>query len=151
MPDIVKNRKVKHDYEILDLFECGISLRGTEVKSIREGNVNLRDAFGKVDKGELWLWGCDIMPYGFASHVQHEAKRARRLLVHRKEYERIEKEVTLKRLALPATRMYWKGSLVKVEIAIARGKANKDRRQSLKEAVEDREAGREMARFNRGM
>lgn len=150
MAEIAKNRKVKHDYEILDQYECGVVLRGTEVKSIRAGHVNIRDAFVRIEKDEAWLYNCDIQMYGAASHVQHEPRRPRRLLLHKKEIGRLEKESTEKRLALPVTRMYWKGSLVKIEVAVGRGKAKQDRRETLKRNQDNREAAREMANFNRG-
>ncbi len=87
--DIASNRKARHDFQILESYEAGIELRGTEVKSIREGRINLRDTYARVDNGQVWLHGCDIQPYERASFQQHEAKRPRRLLLHRKEIRKL--------------------------------------------------------------
>ena len=148
--EISKNRKAFHDFNIVDKFEAGIELRGTEVKSIREGHVHLRDAFAVVQNGQIFLLGCDIKPYSSASHEQHEPRRPRRLLLHRREINRIEVKLEEKGFSMPALRLYWKEKRVKVELGLGRGKAQYDKRDALKKKTQDREAKREVARFNRG-
>ncbi|MBT7981881.1 MAG: SsrA-binding protein SmpB [Akkermansiaceae bacterium] len=147
--EISKNRKAFHDFNIVDKFEAGIELKGTEVKSIREGHVHLRDAFAVVQNGQIFLVGCDIKPYSSASHEQHEPRRPRRLLLHRREIDRIEIKLEEKGFSMPALRLYWKDKRVKVELGLGRGKAQYDKRHTLKKKVQDREANREVARFNR--
>ncbi len=147
--EISKNRKAFHDFNIVDKFEAGIELKGTEVKSIREGHVHLRDAFAVVQNGQIFLVGCDIKPYSSASHAQHEPRRPRRLLLHRREIDRIEIKLEEKGFSMPALRLYWKDKRVKVELGLGRGKAQYDKRHTLKKKVQDREANREVARFNR--
>ncbi|MCH2024328.1 MAG: SsrA-binding protein SmpB [Verrucomicrobiales bacterium] len=148
--EISKNRKAFHGFNIVDKFEAGIELRGTEVKSIREGHVHLRDAFAVVQNGQIFLLGCDIKPYSSASHEQHEPRRPRRLLLHRREINRIEVKLEEKGFSMPALRLYWKEKRVKVELGLGRGKAQYDKRDALKKKTQDREARREVARFNRG-
>ena len=147
--EISKNRKAFHDFNIVDKFEAGIELKGTEVKSIREGHVHLRDAFAVVQNGQIFLVGCDIKPYQSASHEQHEPRRPRRLLLHRREINRIEIKLEKKGFSMPALRLYWKEKRVKVELGLGRGKAQYDKRDTLKKKDQDREAKREVARFNR--
>ena len=147
--EISKNRKAFHDFNIVDKFEAGIELKGTEVKSIREGHVHLRDAFAVVQNGQIFLVGCDIKPYQSASHEQHEPRRPRRLLLHRREINRIEIKLGKKGFSMPALRIYWKEKRVKVELGLGRGKAQYDKRDTLKKKDQDREAKREVARFNR--
>ncbi len=147
--EISKNRKAFHDFNIVDKFEAGIELKGTEVKSIREGHVHLRDAFAVVQNGQIFLVGCDIKPYSSASHEQHEPRRPRRLLLHRREIDRIEIKLEEKGFSMPALRLYWKDKRVKVELGLGRGKAQYDKRHTLKKKAQDREAKREVARFNR--
>ena len=146
---IAKNRKALRDYEIVDRFEAGIELRGTEVKSIRQGKINLRDAFARVDRDQVFLHGCDIQPYEHASYEQHDSKRTRRLLLTRKEINRLIGLVEQKGLSLVALNAYWKGRRVKIELGVGRGKSKGDRREDLKKRVANREAEREVARHNR--
>ena len=146
---IAKNPKALRDYHLLEKFEAGVVLRGTEVKSIRAGKLNLRDAYCRIEKGEAVLHGCDIQPYEYASHEQHTGKRPRRLLLHKKEIRKLQEAVEQKGHTIVAVRCYWKNRRVKVEIAAARGKAEYDQRQDIKKRVELREAQREVARFNR--
>ena len=149
-PEIATNRKAGRDYQISEKYECGLELKGTEVKSIRAGKVNISDAFARVEKGQLFLYGCDIQPWETASTwFQHESKRPRRLLVHKKEILKLEQASAIKGASLPCLRMYWKNRRVKVEIGIGKGKSHADQRHDLKEKVELREAQREVARFNR--
>jgi SsrA-binding protein len=146
--EIANNRKAPRDYHILEKFEAGIELRGTEVKSIRQGKVNISDAFARVDKGQVWLYGCDIQPYDKASFEQHEPRRSRRLLLHKREILKLIGFTQQKGLALPVLRAYWKNRRVKLEIGVGRGKNKADQRQDLKEKVEKREAQRVVANFN---
>jgi SsrA-binding protein len=147
--EIATNRKAHHEYEILERVEAGIELRGTEVKSIRAGLATLNHAFARVEKEEVWLYGADIQPYERASHEQHDPKRLRKLLLHRREIDRLFGLVSVKGLALVALRMYWKGPHVKVELGVGRGKQAGDKREDLKKRVQQREAEREVSRFNR--
>ncbi len=148
--EIASNRKARRDFHISDTYEAGIELKGTEVKSIRAGKVNISDAFARVERGQLFLYGCDIQPWETAgSWFQHESKRPRRLLVHKKEILKLEQASAIKGATLPCLKMYWKNRRVKVEIGIGKGKTHADQRHDLKERVELREAQREVARFNR--
>ena len=148
--EIASNRKARHDFSISETFEAGIALKGTEVKSIRAGKINIRDAYARVEKGEVFLYGCDIQPYEAASHTQHESKAPRKLLLHRKEIDKLRAYTEIKGSVLVALRAYWKNKRVKIEIGVGKGKAHRDRREDLKKRVQDREASREMSRFNKG-
>jgi len=146
--DIATNRKAFRDFHIIDRYEAGIQLVGTEVKSIRQGHVNLSDAFARVDRGEVWLYNFDIQPYDKASHTQHEPRRTRRLLLHKREIRKLAESSQQKGLALPALRAYWKGARVKIEIGAGKGKNKGDQRQDMKGKAMDREAARAAAGFN---
>lgn len=150
-PDtITSNRKARHEFQIVETLEAGIALRGTEVKSIRAGHVNLRDAFARVENGELWLHGFDVQPYERASsYFQHEARRPRKLLMHKKEILKLTGQTNEKGLTILALRAYWKGQRVKIELGVGKGKTHRDRRDDLKKQVETREAARAMADFNK--
>ena len=148
-PEIANNRKALHDYHILETIEAGVELKVTEVKSIREGRINLRDSFARVENGQCLLYGCDIQPYAQASWEQHDPKRVRRLLLHKKEIMRLYGVCQIKGNALVALRAYWKGPRVKIELGVARGKIATDKREDLKKKEAKREVDREMARFNR--
>ena len=148
--DISDNRKARHDYTILQEFECGIALKGTEVKSIRDGHVNLRDSFGRIEKEEVWLYGMDVAIYEKASFEQHPPRRPRKLLLKRKEIATLIGLTAERGCTLVALRAYWKGHLVKIALGVAKGKAQSDKRQALREQTDKREAQREMARFNKG-
>lgn len=147
--EIATNKKARHDFHILEQFECGVVLRGTEIKSIREGRVNLRDAFARVENGEVILYGMDIPPYSNASHDQHANKRPRKLLLHKNEIKKLIGFTAEKGCTLVALEAFWKKHLVKILIGVAKGKAVHDKRESLKKRTADREAQREMARFNK--
>lgn len=148
--DIANNRKARRDYHISETYEAGLELRGTEVKSIRAGKLNISDAFARVDGGQLFLYGCDIQPWQTAgTYFQHESKRPRRLLLHKNEILKLEQEAAVKGATLPCLRMYWKNRRVKVEIGVGKGKSHADQRHALKKKVELREAQKEVARFNR--
>jgi len=147
--EISINRKAHHNYHILDRFEAGIELRGTEVKSIRAGLANIGQAFAKVEKGEMWLYDADIQPYAKASHEQHEPKRRRKLLLHRKEIAKLENKTQIEGHSIIALRMYWKDANVKVEIGIGKGKNAPDKRQDIKAREVKRESARVMSDFNK--
>ena len=147
--DISVNRKALHDYHILARYEAGMELKGTEVKSIRAGFANLTNAFARVEKEQVWLYGSDIQPYERASHTQHEPKRVRRLLLNRSEIDKLATRTQIEGCSLVALRMYWKGSRVKIEIGVGKGKESVDKRQDLKDKATKRETDREVARFNK--
>jgi len=148
--EISSNRKARRDYNISDTYEAGVELKGTEVKSIRAGKVNISDAFARVERGQLFLYGCDIQPWETAAGwFQHEPRRPRRLLVHKKEILKLDQATSIKGASLPCLKMYWKNGKVKVELGVGKGKTHSDQRQDLKAKVELREAQREVARFNR--
>ena len=148
--DLATNKKARRDYHISDTYEAGIELRGTEVKSIRDGKVNISDAYARVEKGEVILYGCDIQPWQTAGeYFQHAPKRPRKLLLHKREILKLAQLANEKGYTLPCLRMYFKGRRVKVEFGLAKGKTHGDQRQDLKKKTEMREAQREMARFNR--
>jgi SsrA-binding protein len=149
MSEIATNRRAFHDYHILDRYEAGIELKGTEVKSIRAGFASLNGAFARVEEAQVWLYGADIQPYERASFEQHEPKRQRRLLLHKGEIAKLFEATVVGGHALVALRMYWKGPRVKVEIGVAQGKQAHDKRIDIKRKTEKREADREVARFNK--
>lgn len=150
MSDIATNKKAKRDYHISDTYECGIVLRGTEVKSIRAGKANMSESFARVDRNELWLLNCDIRPHDHtAGFFQHEITGPRKLLMHRREIDRLLGMVEKKGVTLVPLRMYWKNGRVKVEIGIGKGKTHRDQREDIKKRDQDREISREMARFNK--
>jgi SsrA-binding protein len=142
MPDVAVNRQARHRYNLLDKWEAGLVLTGTEVKSLRGGNVQLKDGYASVRDGEVWLHNVHIPPYAPATRENHEPERSRKLLLHRREIERLIGKTKERGLTLVPTRLYFKGPHAKVEIALARGKDVGDKRQALKE----REMRREMER-----
>lgn len=148
MSEIATNRKAHRDYHILEKVEAGMELKGTEVKSVRLGHINIGDAFARVERGQCFLYGCDIQPYVKASHEQHEARRTRRLLLHKNEIMKLWAASQQKGQSLVALRAYWKNRRVKIEIGVGKGKTKGDQRQDLKKKAEMREAQRDMARFN---
>jgi SsrA-binding protein len=147
--EIATNRKALRDYQILERYEAGVELRGTEVKSIRQGRLNISDAFARVERGQVWLYNLDVQAYDKANgFTQHEPRRTRRLLLHKKEILKLYGETQVKGLALPVLRAYWKDSRVKIEIGVGRGKNKGDLREADKEKADKREAQRVVARFN---
>lgn len=148
--EIVTNRKALRDFEIIDRLEAGISLRGTEVKSIRNGRVDLLGAFARVEKKGVFLHDATIQAYEQASHETHDPKRPRRLLLHKSEIERLAEQTLKQGRALPILRLYWKKGHVKVELGIGKGKHAADKRHDLKKRDADREIKREVARFEKG-
>jgi SsrA-binding protein len=140
---VATNRKAFHDYHIEDRFEAGLVLRGTEVKSLREGRVNLQDSYASVDRGEIYLHHCHISPYSHGNIMNHDPLRTRKLLLHRKEINKLLGQTQQKGLTLVPLRIYFSPrGHAKVELALARGKKQYDRR----EAIKAREAGREVER-----
>lgn len=142
MADIARNRQAGFKYNFLEKWEAGIQLQGSEVKSLRNGGVQLKDAFATVTDGEVWLHNMHIAPYAPASRENHEPERSRKLLLHKGEIERLIGRTAEKGLTLIPTRLYWKGSRAKVEIALARGKNVQDKRRYLKEKDARREIDR---------
>lgn len=147
--DISVNRKALRDYHILERFEAGVELKGTEVKSIRAGLANLTNAFARVHNGQCFVNGLDIQTYERASFEQHEPKRDRRLLLHRKEIDRLLGLTQIKGHTIVALRLYWKDHIVKLELGVGKGKEAADKRQDLKAHATKRETDREVARFNK--
>ena len=149
MSDIATNRKAKRDFHISDKIEAGIELKGTEVKSIRAGKVNIGEAFARVHKGEMWLYQCDIRPYEQASHEFHAPLREKRLLLHKKEIRKLEVITEQKGGTILPLRLYWKGGRVKIELGVGKGKDQRDKRQDLKLRAHNREVERELARLHK--
>ena len=147
--DISVNRKALREYHILERFEAGLELVGTEVKSIRGGLANVSGAFARVESGQVFAYDVDVQPYVRASFSQHEPKRQRRLLLHKQEIDRLFGLTQVKGHTLGVLRRYWKGARVKIELGVAKGKEAADKRQDLKARAEKREVDREVARFNK--
>ena len=149
--DVASNRQASFRYNLLDRFECGIVLTGTEVKSLRDGGAQLKDSYVTIREGEAWLIGLYIPPYGPAAHDNHEPERPRKLLLHRHELEEIETSLNERGLTVVPTRLYFAGprSRAKVEIAIARGKDLYDKRQAIKSRDTAREIQRELREVGR--
>jgi SsrA-binding protein len=140
---VASNRRARHDYDILEVHEAGIALVGTEVKSVRNGHIQLKDAYAKYQDGELWLIGVHIAPYSQADGFGgHDPERSRKLLLHRSEIEDLANRVTLESLTLVPLTVYFKEGKVKVELALARGRRRYDKR----EAIAARDAGRDTER-----
>jgi SsrA-binding protein len=136
---IAENRKAFHDYHIVETFEAGIVLVGTEVKSIREGSANLRDSFARVEDGEIWLYNVHINPYSHRGYMDHEPTRKRKLLLHRQEIRKLIGRTVERGMTLVPTRMYFKNGHVKVSLALAKGKHAHDKRETIKRRDIDRE------------
>jgi SsrA-binding protein len=140
--DIATNRQASYRYELLDKIEAGLVLRGTEVKALREGSAQMKDAYATVRDGELWLHNLHIPPYGPAARDNHEPERPRKLLAHRREIERLMGKTQERGLTLVPTRLYFRGSRAKVEIALARGKDRFDKRESIRSREQQRDMER---------
>jgi SsrA-binding protein len=139
---VARNRKARHEYELLEKVEAGIVLTGTEVKSLRNGKANLEDAYAEVDRDEVWLLGCDIPEYLQANRMNHVPKRKRKLLLHRREIDKLAAKSNEKGLTLVPLSIYFKKGMAKVELSIARGRKTYDKR----EAIKKQEAKRDIAR-----
>lgn len=140
--DVATNRRARHRFEFLETMEAGIELTGTEVKSLREGKAQLADAYGVIDRGEVWLRNLHIPPYAPAADANHDPTRTRKLLLHRREIERLVGKTAERGLTLLPTRIYFKGPRAKVELALAKGKEARDRRREIR----DRDLRREVER-----
>ena len=137
---VATNRRARHEYEILETLEAGLVLRGTEVKSLRDGQVNFKDSYATVRNGEAWLRGCHISPYSHGTDANHEPERDRKLLLHKREITRIVGKTAEKGLTVVPLKIYFKHGRIKIEIGLARGKKLHDKRATLRE----RETRREM-------
>ncbi|MFQ5612306.1 MAG: SsrA-binding protein SmpB [Anaerolineae bacterium] len=147
---VANNRKARHDYEILDRFEAGLVLTGSEIKSIRAGRVNLRDGYATIRDGELWLLNTHIAPYDQASYENHEPRRARKLLLHRREINRLLGKLQEKGLTLIPLRLYLKNNWAKVELGLARGKKQYDKRAALQKREARQQIERAVGRRMKG-
>jgi SsrA-binding protein len=148
---IATNRKARHNYAILDTYEAGIALVGTEVKSLREGKASLADSFATVDDGEIWLRALHIPEYGSGSWTNHAPRRNRKLLMHRREIDNLIGKIRDGNLTLVPLSMYFNDGKVKVELALARGKQAHDKRQDIARRTAQREVAREIGRRVKGM
>jgi SsrA-binding protein len=147
--DVASNRRARHKYELVETFEAGIQLQGSEVKSLREGKAQIADAYAVIEDGEVWLRNLHIPPYAPAAMENHDPERPRKLLLHRYEIERLIGRAQRKGLTLVPIRMYFKGTRAKVELALARGKEQRDRRREIRDRDVQREVDRELSRRNR--
>lgn len=143
---ICQNRRARHDYEVLDTMECGIVLVGSEVKSLRTGKISLEEAYGRVKGGEVWLVGCDIPEYREANRFNHEPKRPRKLLLHRREIKKFASKAYETGLTLVPLKMYFKRGRAKVLVGICRGRKMHDKREKLKKQSVQRDIQRAMRR-----
>jgi SsrA-binding protein len=148
---IASNRKARHNYSIIDVFEAGVALQGTEVKSLREGHASLVDAFATVDDGEVWLRNVHIPEYRNGSWTNHEPRRNRKLLLHRNQIDNLIGKIREGNFSLVPLSMYFFEGKVKVELALARGKQAHDKRQDLARRDAEREVTRELGRRVKGM
>jgi SsrA-binding protein len=141
---ICRNKRAFHSYEVHDRIECGIVLKGTEVKSLRDGTANLEDSYAKLEDGEVWLIGSDIPEYAMGNRLNHKPKRPRKLLLHRREIDKFAGKATQRGFTLVPLRLYFKHGMAKVELAIAKGKQLHDKREAKKKAEVQREIRRAM-------
>jgi SsrA-binding protein len=128
--DIVNNRAAFHEFHVLDRYEAGVMLLGTEVKSVMAGRIQLKDSYVSVKDGEVWLFNAHVSPYSHGNRENHEPLRTRKLLLHKREIEKLERETTVKGMTLVVTRIYWKNKRIKFEIGVAKGKKLYDKRES---------------------
>jgi SsrA-binding protein len=146
---ICRNKRAFHEYHIADTLECGVVLKGTEVKSLREGIANLEDAYAKIDDGEVWLIGSDIPEYTMGNKLNHKPKRPRKLLLHKSEIAKFAGKAAQRGFTLVPLRMYFKNGRAKVELGVARGKQQHDKRQDQKKAEAQRDIRRAMTERRR--
>jgi len=146
---IVNNRAAFHEYHILDKYEAGVVLQGTEVKSLMEGRVQLKDSYVSVKDNEVWLLNAHISPYSHGNRMNHDPLRTRKLLLHRREIEKLEKETTVKGMTLVVTRIYWRNGRIKFEIGAAKGKKLYDKRETEMRRTIDRETRAQLKERNR--
>ena len=148
---VAQNRKARHDYDVLDTFECGIALQGSEVKSLREGKVQLRDAYARAEGGEVWLYGVHVAPYSHATGFGgHDPDRRRKLLLHRREIDELDDRTKQESLTLVPLSVYFKDGRAKIELALARGRKTYDKRHAIAERDAARDIERASARGRRG-
>jgi len=145
--NIVVNRKAHHEYDIVDRIEAGIALAGSEVKSMRAGRANLTDAYARLVKGEMWLTGMHVSPYKEATDQNHDPLRERKLLLHRNEIKKLARRAEEKGFTLIPLRLYFKNNKVKVELGIARGKRQYDKKQAIAQRDAKRDMEREQKKF----
>jgi SsrA-binding protein len=136
---VAENRKAFHDYHIVETFEAGVALQGTEVKSIREGRVNLRDSYARVENGEVFVYNVHVSAYSHRGYADHEPTRRRKLLLHKQEIRKLIGKTVERGMTLVPTRMYFKNGRVKVEVSLAKGKKEYDKRETIKRREADRE------------
>ncbi len=136
---VAENRKALHDYHILESFEAGIALQGTEVKSIREGRVNLRDSFARVEDGEVWVYNIHISPYSHRGYADHEPTRRRKLLLHRQEIRKLIGRTVERGMTLVPLRLYFRNNRAKIALGLAKGKQAHDKREAIRKREVDRE------------
>lgn len=147
---VARNPRATHDYEVLDTWEAGVVLTGTEVKSLRAGKASIKGAFARLARGEVWLEGMHVTPYEQGNRWNHAPERSRKLLLHRREIERMIGAVEQKGLALVPLELYFRRGRAKVVLALGRGKKLHDKRQALKARIADRDVARAMASARRG-
>ena len=147
--DVATNRQARFRYELLERMEAGIALQGSEVKSLRDGKANLKDAYALVRDGEVWLHNAHIAPYGPAAGDGHDPERPRKLLMHKEQIERLIGKTQERGLTLVPTRIYFSGPRAKVELALARGKEQRDKRDTIREREQSREMERALRYRNR--
>ena len=140
------NRKARHNFEILEVIEAGLALTGTEVKSLRQGKANLQESFARIEDNEIWLYRCHISPYDFGNRFNHDPIRKRRLLLHRRQIDKLKAQTQEKGLTLVPLKLYFKGNWVKIDLALARGKQLHDKRES----ISKRENQRNLERLIKG-
>ena len=147
--NIAENRKAMHDYHLLETFEAGIALQGTEVKSIREGRVNLRDSYARVEGGEVFLYNVHISPYSARGYADHEPTRRRKLLLHKQEIRKLIGKTVEKGMTLVPLRLYFKNGKAKMAISLAKGKQAHDKRDAIRKKEVDRETRAAVIAHNR--
>jgi SsrA-binding protein len=147
--DIVNNRHAFHEYHILDKYEAGIVLRGTEVKSVMDGRIQLKDSYVSVNDGEAWLLNAHISPYSHGNRENHDPLRTRKLLLHKREIEKLERETTVKGMTLVVTRIYLKNRRVKFEVGVAKGKKLYDKRETEMKRAIDKETRQQLKESQR--
>lgn len=144
---VAENRQVPYKYHVLERFETGLVLTGTEVKALREGRANLRDAYALVKGGELWLLNCHVSPYSHAGYAQHDPLRTRKLLMHKEQIAKLSGRVEQKGLTLVPHRLYFKQGIAKCELALVRAKKVWDRREEIRRRTDEREIQQELKRY----
>lgn len=148
---LATNRKARHDYNILDTWEAGIVLVGTEIKSLREGKASLNEAFATIDNGEIWLRNLHIPEYSMGHWTNHSPRRTRKLLLHRREIDSLDGKVRAGNRTLIPLKLYLKDGRAKLELGLGQGKQDYDKRQAIKRRTEDREIARELGRKFKGI